>query len=167
MEILNLKVSQDILHRNELGRLACFSPEADETYIVPISYRYDHGLIYFACLPGQKLRYIHEHPAGVSLEVDEVDETQQWSTVIVTGKVTEASGWDQVEQGLPTMRRLTRGPLRTQFSAGSCPESMAALVMCVLHPTKISGRKDYWVLREDPPEPLAPKPHVLAGHLAG
>jgi len=44
---------------------------------------------------------------------------------------------------------------------------MNELVMCVLHPTKISGRKDRWVLRVDHPESEAPKTHILAGHLAG
>jgi nitroimidazol reductase NimA-like FMN-containing flavoprotein (pyridoxamine 5'-phosphate oxidase superfamily) len=167
MEILSHEASERILQRGEIGRLACFSPIADETYIVPISYRYQHGCIFFACLPGQKLDYIKEHPAGVSLEVDEVDEIQQWSTVIVTGAVTEAAGWDQVEQGFPTMRRVTRGPLRRHFAAEGSPESIAGLVMCVLRPTKVSGRRGRWTLAVVCAETAKPGVHALTGHFAG
>jgi nitroimidazol reductase NimA-like FMN-containing flavoprotein (pyridoxamine 5'-phosphate oxidase superfamily) len=167
METLSRDACEDILRRNEIGRLACFSPTADETYIVPISYHYHDGRVFFACLPGQKLRYMQEHPAGVSLEVDEIDASQEWLTVIATGRVTEASGWDQVQEGLPTMRRLTRGPLRTQFSSQQAPSSMDNLILCVLEPARISGRKDRWLLRARAPEGSKSKPDVLAGHFAG
>ena len=165
MEVLTRETSEDILRRNEIGRLACFSVLAGEAYVVPISYRYQDGCIYFACMPGQKLRYIREHPDGVCLEVDEVNDSQQWLTVVVHGTVSQASGWEQVEQGFPTMRRVTRGPLRSQFAADASPESMAELVMCVLRPTRISGRKDRWTVRAQ--ETPMVTPHRLIGQLTG
>lgn len=167
VEILTRQASEEVLRRNEIGRLGCFSPGADETYIVPISYRYRGGAIYFACLPGQKLRYIKEHPQGVCLEVEEVDAAHQWLTVIAIGHVSEASGREQVEEAFPTLRRVSRGPLRAQFSGSSSPQSMADLVFCVLRPSSISGRKDRWS-RDLTPAPRPPiQVHPLAGHLAG
>jgi len=145
MEILSRDVSEAILRRNDVGRLGCFSPGADESYVVPISYRYRDGCVYFACLPGQKLRYLKEHPTGVCLEVEEVDNADQWSTVVVTGTVGEPSGWEHVQEDFPTMRRVTRGPLRSHFSAYTSPGSMDDLVLCVLRPTKVAGRKDRWI----------------------
>ena len=167
MDILSRRTSEEILRRNEIGRLGCYSPQAGQTYVVPISYRYAGGSVYFACLPGQKLEYVKEHPTGVCLEVEEVDDHQEWLTVIATGTVSEASGWEQVEQGLASVRRVARGPLRTQFSAALPAGSMDELVLFVLRPRSVSGRKDRWVLAGQPAPTSVPIPHPLAGHLTG
>lgn len=166
MEILTRELSEAIVGRNDIGRLGCFSPDDDETYVVPISYRYHDGCVYFACLPGQKLRYLKEHPTGICLEVEEVDGAD-WATVIVTGTVAAPSGWEQIQEGFPTIRRVTRGPLRSHFSRSGSPEATEDLVLCVLRPTKIAGRKDRWVPAIFPMPSAGAADHPLMGHLAG
>src|SRR5581483_11810141 len=70
----------EVLERQGLGRLACYSPSQDESYIVPVAYMHHPGAIYLALVPGQKLRYLDEHPHGVCLEVEEVDANEDWKT---------------------------------------------------------------------------------------
>ncbi|MBV8348687.1 MAG: pyridoxamine 5'-phosphate oxidase family protein [Mycolicibacterium sp.] len=168
MENLKARACEELLRRNEIGRLACFSPRPDETYIVPISIRYHDGAIHFACLPGQKLEYLREHPTGVCFEVEEVDGRGGWCSVVVIGTVTAPSGWEHLQQGFATMRRVSRGPLRTKFAAVSAPASLDDLIFCVLRPAKITGRKDQWFDEVKAP-PRAPDMHdqPLIGLFAG
>ena len=147
MESLSQSTSEAILRRNELGHLACFSPAANRSYVMPISYRYSGGSLYFACLPGQKLAYLTEHPEGVCFEVDEVDADQTWSTVLVTGTVTRPGGLEEAEQHMAAVKRVGRGPLRALFEPGSPSESSGRLVLCALRPERISGRRDRWTAR--------------------
>jgi uncharacterized protein len=85
MEQLTHQDGERILERNHLGRLACYSPSQDTSYIVPVTYAYHGGSIYLAMLPGQKLNFLREHPQGVSFEVDEITNDETWLSVIATG----------------------------------------------------------------------------------
>ncbi|HEU0168013.1 MAG TPA: pyridoxamine 5'-phosphate oxidase family protein, partial [Chloroflexota bacterium] len=151
MESLSREESEAILKRNEIGRLGCFSPSANATYVVPISYEYAHGAVFFACLPGLKLAYLVEHPEGVCLEVEEVDAEQNWDTVLVIGTYTRLTGHEQLLRWLPAIGRVGRGPLRTLFHAQAAAASGAELVLCALRPTSISGRRDRWMPQQPQP----------------
>ena len=157
VDILTREACAAVLHRNDVGRLGCFSPEADESYIVPISYEYRDGNVYFACLPGQKLQYLRQHPRGVCFEVEEIDEADQWTTVVVSGTVAAPSGWELVRDGLPTIRRVARGPLRSHFSGTMSPDSLGDLVQCVLQTTKIDGRRGRWDRSPAPSRATVPR----------
>ncbi|HUZ78200.1 MAG TPA: pyridoxamine 5'-phosphate oxidase family protein [Chloroflexota bacterium] len=159
MEILSQAMCEAILRRNEIGRLACFSPRQNRAYIVPLSYHYQSGAVYFACLPGQKLDFLREHAEGVCLEVEEVDEEHRWNTVLVTGRFGEPSGHEQIQEGLAAVQRVARGPLRSLFETQISAPSAGHLTVCALRPTSITGRFARW-------EP-APSGHKAARQQAG
>ena len=93
---LSQRDCENVLGRNHYGRLACFSPSRDESYAVPISYDYQDGAIYFGSLEGQKLAFMREHPRGICLLVDEVDNERSWSSIVVVGDFEELGGAERL-----------------------------------------------------------------------
>src|SRR5579859_1201666 len=92
MQELTWQDAERILARNHRGRLACYSPSHDQTYVVPMSYRFHDGSIYLAMMPGQKLDFLHEHPQGISFEVDEITNDETWMSVVATGMFVDLKG---------------------------------------------------------------------------
>jgi nitroimidazol reductase NimA-like FMN-containing flavoprotein (pyridoxamine 5'-phosphate oxidase superfamily) len=79
---------EEVLARTTLGRLGC--ARDNQPYIVPISFYYsvlDRCLYSFATL-GQKVEWMRDNPL-VCLEVDEVLDRFNWSSVLVTGRYEE------------------------------------------------------------------------------
>ncbi len=149
-----------ILERHAYGRLACFSPSNNETYIVPVSYTYHDGSLYFASIQGQKLRYLREHPDGVAIEVDEIDDEQDWFTVIATGRYEELEGAESTAEEADALRRAEHGPLRFFFEPDSLAEGVVGpLVLSALRIGKLTGRKDRWSWGVDFPRQLRQPQH--------
>ncbi len=140
MSDLTRRTCEDVLARNGMGRLACYSPSQHECYIVPVAYSYEDGEIYLDLVPGQKLEYLQENPYGVSLEVEEVHDGSTWRTVIVTGDFSRLE--QNVAEG-----HARRGPLRPIFAQGLAPYASERLVRCKLTVQKISGKQDTWAWR--------------------
>ena len=128
----------ELLERNGLGRLACYSPTANECYIVPVAYIYHPGVLYFALAPGQKLDYLAEHPEGVCFEIEEVHGVEDWQTVIVTGDFGRIGSREK------SLEQPVRGALRKVFEIGLSPYRHDSLVLCKLEGRKMSGRHDRW-----------------------
>lgn len=78
-----------LLHQNVIGRLGCHA--FGKTYVVPITYAYENGAIYAHSEEGMKLHMMRENP-HVAFEVDYMDETGNWESVIATGVFAELSG---------------------------------------------------------------------------
>ena len=130
---------EEVLERNGLGRLGCYSPTANECYVVPVAYIYHPGVIYFALAPGQKLRYLTEHAEGVCFEVEEVHGDEDWQTVIVTGQFSQVGSDDH------PLREPPRGALRKVFEIGLAPYPHDQLVLSKLEVRKMSGRHVRWL----------------------
>jgi nitroimidazol reductase NimA-like FMN-containing flavoprotein (pyridoxamine 5'-phosphate oxidase superfamily) len=149
MSTLSRHKCEEILERNGIGRLGCFSPEHDEVYVIPVAYVYEHGAAWLELIPGQKLDYLKEHPNGVCLEVEEVDRESigaaTWRTVIATGHFARFEP-DPSEQG-----KARRRPLHTVFEVGLSPYAPERLVLCRLSIEKFSGCEDHWRLKTDLP----------------
>ncbi|HVA23923.1 MAG TPA: pyridoxamine 5'-phosphate oxidase family protein, partial [Chloroflexota bacterium] len=115
MKLLDHAAAVEVLAREDrgrgYGRLGCFSPSRDEVYVVPVSYRFQDSTAYFACLPGQTLDYLRAHPAGVCLEVDDIDDESDWVSVIATGRVEELSGMEYEAERQLAVSRAADGPL--------------------------------------------------------
>ena len=78
----------EVLSRVNLGRLAC--ARSDQPYVVPIHFSFDaerQCLYSFATL-GQKVRWMRENPK-VCLEIEEIVDKDQWTTVVVIGRYEE------------------------------------------------------------------------------
>ncbi len=75
-----------LLARARLGRLACACE--GQPYITPISFAHDAGFLYSFSTLGKKIQWMRTNPL-VCVEVEELATSQDWSTVIVTGKYEE------------------------------------------------------------------------------
>ena|ERR1019366_3217762 len=69
-----------------LGRLGCSLD--NQPYVVPIYFVYEPGYIYVLSTFGQKTEWMRANPK-VCLEVDEVTNQSQWTSVIANGRYQE------------------------------------------------------------------------------
>jgi uncharacterized protein len=79
---LSREECEEVLQRNSVGRLGVIADERIE--IVPLHYAFDDGWIFGRTSMGQKLRSIRRN-WWVAFEVDEVDATFDWRSVVVHG----------------------------------------------------------------------------------
>lgn len=90
--IINEMTKQEInslLGRASVGRLAC--TKDNRPYIVPLSFAYHSVFLYSFTTVGRKIEWMRENP-HVCVEFDEIDATNRWQSVIVTGLYEELSG---------------------------------------------------------------------------
>ncbi len=87
IEELSRKEVDELLSSSEAGRFGL--SVGDEPYVVPVSYWYRDGKIYFHSGEGKKIEYMKKNPK-VCFEVDEVAKDGSWRSVIVYGKVVLA-----------------------------------------------------------------------------
>lgn len=88
------QASIDLLARTRLGRLAC--AHEGQPYITPIYCAYDDNCIYSFSTVGQKISWMRANPL-VCVEVEELVSSQNWATVIVSGKYEELSDTPQYD----------------------------------------------------------------------
>jgi nitroimidazol reductase NimA-like FMN-containing flavoprotein (pyridoxamine 5'-phosphate oxidase superfamily) len=86
IQAMTRQASVNVLERAKLGRLAC--AHEGQPYIVPILFAYDTDWLYSFSTLGQKIHWMRANPL-VCLEVDEVVNREDWSTVIVFGRYEE------------------------------------------------------------------------------
>src|SRR4051812_42948183 len=81
---------EEILTRQYVGRLGCSSN--GRTYIVPISYAYDGGYLYFhAAQEGTKIQLMRDNPQ-VCFQADIMENMANWKSVICWGVFEELTG---------------------------------------------------------------------------
>jgi uncharacterized protein len=107
IEELTRKASLDFLAGSHLGRLACanqFQP-----YITPFHFAYHDQWIYSFSTVGQKIEWLRANPLAC-IEVDEIANPQQWTSVIVFGRYEELTNTveDRVARELAHKLLLTR-----------------------------------------------------------
>ncbi|MBK8146628.1 MAG: pyridoxamine 5'-phosphate oxidase family protein [Acidobacteria bacterium] len=89
MKVKNLEESEcrQILTKARLGRLACALD--GQPYVVPFSFAYAEGDdIYAFSTAGQKIEWMRRNPK-VCLEVEDIADKQNWTTIIVFGHYEE------------------------------------------------------------------------------
>jgi uncharacterized protein len=91
------------LKSNLVGRIGC--SDQNRTYVVPISYAYDNGMVYAHTHEGLKLQMMRNNPL-VCFEVDDATETGNWKSVIAWGTFEEIK--DQVGKEVAMMQLLGR-----------------------------------------------------------
>ena len=74
----------EVLGRGTLGRLGC--ARHDQPYVVPIHFSFDldRRCLYAFSAIGQKIEWMRDNPQ-VCLEVEEIADSHQWTTVVVLG----------------------------------------------------------------------------------
>ena len=74
------------LARISLGRLGCSLD--NQPYVVPINFAYEPGYIYVLSTFGRKVEWMRSNPK-VCVEVDEIANQSQWTSVIAKGHYRE------------------------------------------------------------------------------
>ncbi len=87
------------------------------TYVVPVTYVYDGSTVYAHRAKGMKLRMLRHSPHDVCFQTDQVEDNQNWSSVIA---------WREFEEldGLPSIGAMQL--LIDRFSAATVSETAAA-----------------------------------------
>jgi nitroimidazol reductase NimA-like FMN-containing flavoprotein (pyridoxamine 5'-phosphate oxidase superfamily) len=76
----------NVLARAKLGRLAC--AHECQPYVVPIYFAYGSRCLYGFTTPGKKVEWMRSNPL-VCVELDEVDDSDQWMSIVIFGKYEE------------------------------------------------------------------------------
>ena len=121
-----IEMADDEIHEflasQYVGRLGMV--DGTRPYVVPISYAFREGAVYFHSAPGMKVQALRSHPE-VCFEVDDVTSLDQWRSVIAWGAFEQLIGPDArsgVEILLDRFRPLTSTP-------GSAPHPGAEMGM--------------------------------------
>jgi uncharacterized protein len=77
-----------VLREGNLGRLGCIA--SGRPYVVPVNYYFDGKNIYIHTLPGKKLDALRANPRAC-LQVDEIEDSYNWRSVIAYGTFEEVS----------------------------------------------------------------------------
>ena len=75
-----------VLGRCRIGRLGC--ARDNQPYVVPVHFSLDGDSLYSFATLGQKITWMRDNPK-VCLQVDEIQNRLQWTTVVVVGRYDE------------------------------------------------------------------------------
>lgn len=144
-----------LLARNSVGRLGCYSPADRQVYVVPVSYDYHDGAIFFGSIRGEKVEYLRAHPDGVCFEVDEVDDTLNWSSIIVRGSFEELTGRERLAEKPAALARAERGPMHWIFDPDVPERARDSMVIGAIRVGDMTGRRERWTWARLNPLPLS------------
>lgn len=87
VEELSINECWDVLEKIKIGRLAC--SHEGQPYIVPFNFAFDRNqYLYAFSTVGQKIQWMRENPL-VCVEVENVKNQEDWTTLIVFGRYEE------------------------------------------------------------------------------
>lgn len=84
-ELTSEQIDQ-VMFRQIIGRIGCYSD--GKLYIVPIAFAFDGHCIYAHSKEGKKIKMMRKNP-DVCFQVDEIDNTANWRSVILWGRYQE------------------------------------------------------------------------------
>lgn len=87
------------------------------TYVVPLTYVYDGSSVYAHSAEGMKLRMLRHSPHDVCFQTDQLEDNQNWLSVIAWGEFEELDG-------LPSIGAMQL--LIDRFSAATVSETASA-----------------------------------------
>jgi nitroimidazol reductase NimA-like FMN-containing flavoprotein (pyridoxamine 5'-phosphate oxidase superfamily) len=92
-----------------VGRIAC-NQSGDRPYLVPLAYAYDGESIYAVSGPGRKLDLMRADPR-ISFEVDRVEQSDRWQSVVAEGEFEEVSDADEIQIAVALIEGATGVPV--------------------------------------------------------
>lgn len=109
---------QALLLRAGYGHLGC--TRDGHPYVVPMHYAYDGQDLYFLTTEGTKTEFMAAN-SEVCFQVEEVTNTSNWRSVMVTGEAHKISKSDEMERalGLIAERNPTLMPALNKTEIGS------------------------------------------------
>jgi nitroimidazol reductase NimA-like FMN-containing flavoprotein (pyridoxamine 5'-phosphate oxidase superfamily) len=86
-----------LLQRQSFGHLGCAND--GRPYVVPMNYAYDGKELYFFTTEGMKTQFIATNPK-VCLQVEEVNDSTHWRSVMVIGQAERLTDGEEMERGM-------------------------------------------------------------------
>jgi len=111
---------EEVLNENFIGRIGC--RDGDKIYILPISYRYDYGMVLCHSYVGNKIEVMRQNP-DICFEVEEVYSFHQWKTVMGWGVYEELTQEADIEEA---KRKLSAAMLRQKALLSAEPPTEIA-----------------------------------------
>ncbi len=112
---LNPSEIDEVLMSSTLGRIGC--RQGDKIFIMPVSYAYEHDMVYCQSYEGMKVSLMREYP-DVCFEVEWLGSFDEWKTVLAWGIYEELSHPDDVAMA---RSRLSYARLEQKASLSSLP----------------------------------------------
>lgn len=135
---LSEKEAGAILLQQNLGRLGCIAE--GEPYVVPVHYFFDGENVYLHSLPGKKINALRAQPRAC-LQVDEIQDSFHWRSVIAYGEYEEINDPRLRERTLAELFRhmphLT--PVESKMRAGN-----SEVIVFRLRVDRITGVGESW-----------------------
>ena len=100
---------ETLLASSIVGRIAC-NQLGERPYLVPLAYAYDGESIYAVSGPGRKLDLMRTNPR-VSFEVDRVEQSDRWQSVVAEGEFEEVTDPDEIQMAVALLEGATRVPV--------------------------------------------------------
>ena len=130
---------QALLSGSGYGHLGC--AHEGRPYVVPMHFAYDGEFIYFATTEGTKTKYLADNPE-VCLQVETVQDVNNWRSVMVIGKVARLTSAEETETAMGHLTKsnptLTPALNFTRMDGQGRPNFMA---LYRLRPAIMDGRK--------------------------
>ncbi len=124
---------QSALARTRLGRLACAND--NQPYIVPMYFVYEDPYLYGFTTPGLKVEYLRSNP-HVCVELDEVEDVDRWTSILVFGVYEELADAPEGEQASQRGREPSR--------SARCPGGMGFAGRDRLHALELLQKQAGW-----------------------
>jgi uncharacterized protein len=120
LEITDMTAEEkaSLLQRVGYGHLGC--SRYDKPYVIPVHYAYAPPDLYLYTTQGMKTELLNANPQ-VCLQVEEVESSSRWSSVIVTGYAERLHAAQELEHARKLLRLsnpdLLPATAKTQFGA--------------------------------------------------
>jgi nitroimidazol reductase NimA-like FMN-containing flavoprotein (pyridoxamine 5'-phosphate oxidase superfamily) len=128
-----------LLARNRIGRIGV--RDHDSVYVVPLCYAFRDGCIYLHSAPGRKLVLVQRWPM-VAFQVDEIQSTQVWRSVLVHGHCELIDDEAERVQARLLLLHAFEGSLMAVTSGHGHATTFADAYFLRLRVDEISGRAE-------------------------
>jgi nitroimidazol reductase NimA-like FMN-containing flavoprotein (pyridoxamine 5'-phosphate oxidase superfamily) len=144
---------REFIGRNSFGHLAC--ARENVPYLVPIHYVYEEPYVYIFTTQGKKSDIIAVNP-NVCLQIEEVADEKNWTSVVVDGEAEEIYSKDERDKALKLLTRTNpelTPAMSIRWMDGWIRENITMFFR--ITPVALSGRAS--VPRRDTKRPLVPR----------
>jgi uncharacterized protein len=135
---IGYRESRELLRNQNIGRLGCCSEGMP--YVIPVNYFFGGEDIYIHSMPGRKIQAMRANP-HVCLQVDEIEDTFNWISVIAFGLFEEV--YDTTERDRILAAMFQRFPHLTPVES-KVKNSMSEVIVFRIRIERITGVSEHW-----------------------
>lgn len=135
---IGYRESRELLRDRNIGRLGCC--RESKPYVIPVNYFFDGEDIYIHSMPGRKIEIMRANP-HVCLQVDEIEDTFNWLSVIAFGQFEEV--YDTTERDRIMAAMFKRLPHMTPVESKAM-DSMSEVIVFRIRVERITGIREHW-----------------------